>query len=479
MEDEHPHELSTITEVDTPVTSRLNTTEMANAVDQSTIANRTQEGMNDSQCKALLQMLYNRFPDFHEYIRSISNIAQASETTATSEKLGHLMSADGHLSALNYQSFHPSHNPENLSLPTSFTYGRFPSHSEYARDATGLLDSQSIEQLQVSEKEEDPNTNSSSLPDIVSELRSRNLKHSFEIESDDEHSLNKDPKTVTDVQAASTVEKLGSGSLSDTLEKQLQEMGINWASSMIKKSKQVEKLSASTSTTSSASENSSHLMQRSAKKAHSPQKPPRASKSPRKSTRTNDSSVDINFSTTQATVISQACEGNPVNLKDFLARELMKHSSTSSSSDSSLASIFLKSFLGHSSSHHSAAVPPTPLTRTSDKHRTSTPVNVESGNGTRSVSLKKPSPLLEYQSLGISPDDTQNANDLTNKLFSGESHLSSVHINSSDSDGIDTHQAKARSEQQKHADFEQHIAPAALRLNLAGPSSSSTTTTSN
>lgn len=465
--------------MDTPVTSRLNATDMMNGADQTTILNKSQNGMNESQCKALLQMLYNRFPEFHEYVRSTSNIAQASETTTTSDKLENILSGEGNMSAFNYQSFHPAEQPELVNI-SNFNYKRFPPHSEYAKNSTNLLDSQSIDQMQMSENDDGHNTNSSSLPDIVSELRSRNLKHSFDMEQDNHECEN---KIVNNVQnnTASTIEKQGSGSISDTLEKELQAMGINWASSMIRKSKQAEQLSVSTSNGSSASETSSHATQRSTKKAQSPQKPPCTSKSLRKSSRPSESFLDIdltsNSNSAQATGTSEKCDGKPVNLKDFLARELMKHSSASSSSDSSLASIFLKSFLGNSSSHQSALNPTTPIVRANDKHRTSTPVNVELNSGTRSISLKKPSPELDYHSFGFSPDDTQfNGNDLTNKLFSGESHLSSVHVHSSESDEIDLHIRKPKSEQEKHKEFEQNILPAAMRLNLAGPSSSSTTT---
>lgn len=478
MEDERIHELSTITEVDTPITSRLNTTDIINGADQTTILNKSQNGMNESQCKALLQMLYNRFPEFHDYVRSTSNIAQASETTTTSEKLENILSAEGNnMSEFNYKSYHQSDQPELPNASSNLTYKQFPTHSEYAKDSVNLLDSQSIDQIQVSENDEGKNTNSSSLPDIVSELRNRNLKYSFEFETENQNSANKPTQDDT----ASTVEKIGSGSLSDTLENELRAMGINWAGSMIRKTKQAEKLSASTSNASSASEKSSHATQRSSNKQQSPQKPPRTSKSPRKSDRPTDSFIDANISlncgnSSQATATS-AGDGKPVNLKDFLARELMKHSSASSSSDSSLASIFLKSFLGNTSSHNSALNPTTPMTRGNDKHRTSTPVNVDTSS---SLSLKKPSPQLEHQSFGVSPDDTQyNGIDLTNKLFSGESHLSSVHVHSSESDEIDLQRARSSNERQKHKEFEDIITPAAMRLNLAGPSSSSTSTTSN
>lgn len=93
---------------------------------------------------------------------------------------------------------------------------------------------------------------------------------------------------------------------------------------------------------------------------------------------TNDSFVDKNITAAntgliEATTVTtqptdSAAIAKSINLKEFLARELLKHSSMSSS-DSSLTSMFLKSYLGQST-----ILSETP-NRGIDKHRTSTPVD--------------------------------------------------------------------------------------------------------
>lgn len=80
-------------------------------------------------------------------------------------------------------------------------------------------------------------------------------------------------------------------------------------------------------------------------------------------------------------------------------------------------------------------------------------------------------------------DARAQSGDLTGKLFSGESHLSSVRNLSSDNDMSDVGSRGSRSlsreretsieEEQKHRQFEALIVPATLQLNMAGRKSNS------
>lgn len=497
--EEQAHELSTITEVDTPATSRLNATADLNAADHTTIDATLELQMQNRA--AFKQMLYNHFPDFQEYARSTSNAAHGMDSmsvnmtpTASSnlgEKLEKLLEiSDQHAKEMKYKIFEAACEASSTSggNQTSLSYKQFPTHTEYAKDTPGLLDSQSINQCQSSsdhnDTQKEQTTDDSSLPDIVNELRKRNiLRDGFGMDSYDGHK--------SGAENASASGNVGD-SLSDTLERELHGLGISWASSMLKKSKRVSTVSSS-STTSSASANDSHTARRphpKTKKNPSPQKPQLTSDNVAAAGASEDAKDDKALSTVSQ--LDGDTSTKPINLKEFLARELMKHSSSSSTSsiscnDSSIASIFLKSCLGNSSSNHSSTQLQMP--RAIDKQRTSTPVAGESSSGHRSMnSYKKSSspqpPQLDYRTFppAIEESDANASNDLTGKLFSGESHLSSVRINHSDGSTSDTAVPSntntiLQTEQRKHDEFDALITPANVKLNSAGLGSSSTTST--
>lgn len=420
--------MSTITEVDTPATSRLNATADLNAAENSAIDAALELSLQNRA--NLKQLLYNHFPDFQEYAQSTPNLAQTSDslnTTATTnvilaEKLEKLLKiSDQHVKDLKYKKFDGTCEAIATSMdnnPNSLSYQQFPSHTEYAKDTPGLLDSQSINQCQSvsdrSDTRKDQTSEESSLLDIVNELKKRNiLKNSFEVKKNDTTNASADGNTGE--------------SLSDTLERELQGLGIGWASSMLKKSKHASAVSSS-STTSSASANDSQSARRSnvkSKRHVSPQKTQIAAKDEK--------------AMSTVSQLDGSTGAKPINLKEFLARELMKHSSTSSSSssvscnDSSLASLLLKSYLGHSSSNHSSALQPVPHSTTVDKQRTSTPVASTSGHRTVNSYKKSSSPQPPPLDYRATEEAGANASsDLTGKLFSGESHLSSVRMNNSD-----------------------------------------------
>lgn len=505
MDEEHVHELSTITEVDTPATSRLNATADLNAAELTTIDAAAVHELQQNRA-AFKQLLYNQFPDFQEYAANAITDVTPSGSTILEDKLEKLLEISGqHTNEMKYKLFAATVNAEapstslRDSIQTNFDYQQFPTHTEYAKDTPCLLDSQSINQFQLSSDgsngsghshaPKDQTTDESSLPDIVNELKKRNiLRESFEMESNEDQ-LNRQ-------NASTAVNKTTFDSLSDTLEQELHGMGIGWASSMLKKTKQVSTVSSS-STTSSASANDSHMARRSHQKSKNQiaSPPQKAASNPIDVDASENANDDK--STTLVTQTDADTTSKPINLKEFLARELMKHSSSSSSSslslscsNSSLASIFLKSYLGNSSSIHSNT-PDMPRQNNNEKQRTSTPVAGELSSGHRSlISFYKKSsspqpPQLDHRSLP--PHDESDANastDLTGKLFSGESHLSSVRINNSDVSTSDTaapsktNTILQAAEHRTHDEFDALIGSTNVKLNAAGAGSSSTSSTS-
>lgn len=543
MEEELAHELSTITEVDTPATSRLN-----NTLSNEPSGNQTKNGHDLD-----LLLPYNRFPVFQEYRKahnmdsisgqsSINNLTTIDSLTLIENLQKMLDINTSQNNDLDYKTFRALSKSLNATAGDGsridLSYAKFPPHSDYAKSISGLLDSKTFEAVQSSAAtdsfatQKDPSeetTSNSSLPDIVSELKNRNLlRRPFEMDSDQEGTdenilkvgqlLSKNTHQTNPHSAKKQLEKQESKksshlkSSNESLIHELEQMGIQWASTLIKKTKEAN--TGSTSSTSSASLEKSTEMRQSLKKLLSPHKPPRTN-----TTRTDqsklDGSIDTSLKSTYAeqhalstnTQTDMETHAKPINLKQFLARELLKHSSSSSSSstsstksnlsnDSSLASIFLKSYLASSATGNST--PSTPLTaQPHDKQRTSTPVNAQNSTAgnvqTTSLlylsSTKRPSKenLLSDQARN---SEEENAKDM--KLFSGESHLSSVRNDGGSSTGHSsadeststkantksktTSNDKIDDEYRKHQMFESLIVPTNLQLNLAGPGSSSTTT---
>lgn len=446
MEEEMPHELSTITEVDTPATSRLNATDITCNNDPAT-KYTTLKTVPDNE---LLKFLYNQFPNFRDYIKSNDNpthfstgsLNESTEVTAAAsvilgEKLEKLLDIDLQAECLKYKQFTSNTaTTSNEWNDPEMAYAKFPSHSQYAKTTSGLLDSRSIDQIDLSDD--------SSLPDIPTELKARNIiEHSFEGVTDNEGSF-KDLLIIPSnkrklEQTAKDVEKQ-SNSLSETLERDLNSIGLNWASTILRKSKEI------TTSTSSDSSTYAERSKRSSQKSNSPRKI-KSTKRPTTGLQMNqarDSFFEENSMLNEkeaeaSNVTSQRTDDvqmKSMNLKEFLARELLKHSSMSSAStDSSLASLFLKSFL--EPSNNSSKLSETPPNRGTDKHRTSTPLqnSSESKGDSKVDSSVKSSTAIR----NLSKDDAGTVsavNDLS-KFFSGESHLSSVRLSSADSTSSD------------------------------------------
>ncbi|XP_055294791.1 uncharacterized protein LOC129564663 [Sitodiplosis mosellana] len=435
LEDELPHELSTITEVDTPVTSRLNATDMTNVIETTTKNGSIKLAPDDEA----LKLLYKAFPNFKEYIKANPDISQLSlasvnesiatgtSSVLTDTKLVKLLEGV-QTDDFNYRTFQGDRpDLDSIQLNESelaLSYKKFPTHSEYAKSVPGLLDSQSIEQVDLSDATE---TSNSSLPDIVNELKSRKiLEHSFEEAKDKGGNLD-DLLVIHSNRKTSSLTTLPNDEVfSDALENELNDMGLAWVSAELKKSKAV---GASTSQSSDSSNHGDKSRQPS-----SPVKPKAAKRTFQKmnqSKATNDSFVDKNLVATHTgTVERNATTSQPtdpeslaksIKLKDFLARELLKHSSISSSSDSSMVSIFLKSFLGPTS----GCMPETPQNRGVDKQRTSTPVD-HSSDGKDSGSRKV------YRTSSTIQDSNKNQTE-SPTFFSNDSQISSVRMSTTDS----------------------------------------------
>lgn len=440
MDDDLPHELSTITEVDTPATSRLNATDMTN-VNETTLKNGSIKLASDDE---VMKLIYKAFPNFREYLKANPNIshvsmASANETneagtsTLTETKLGKLLEGV-QIDDLKYRTFQ-GERPDIDSIllnesEIALSYKKFPTHSEYAKSVPGLLDSQSIEQVDVSDANENSN---SSLPDIVNELKNRKiLEHSFEEAIDggggleDLLKIHGNQKTNSSL----TTQPHDDG-LSDELENDLNSMGLGWVSTELKKSKAVAE---STSQSSESSNHDEKARQSSFNKQLSPIKAKgikRTFQKMNQSKVTNDSFVDKNLVATHThTGTVEGTASHPtdsealaksINLKDFLARELLKHSSMSSSTDSSVGSLFLKSFLGQSS----VFMPETPQNRGADKQRTSTPVD-HSSDGKDSSSRRV------YRTSTTLKDSSKNQTE-SPTFFSNDSQISSVRMSTTDS----------------------------------------------
>lgn len=510
------HELSTITEVDTPQTSR-NITDVNVGEHTSTSIMKGHLSQSADQD----QLTYNKFPNFQEYCRinqnansSAANNISISLTPSTSlilgENVDRLLQVSSEIKALNYKSYQSNASTEksalNNSTQTALSYEQFPPHSEYAKSVSGLLDSQSIDRIQLSDastgSDNKNHSRNSSLPDIVSELKKRNLlTHSFEIDSEEEDADTDnilrikgidEPALGGEQNGIKRISSESTNSWSDTLEQELKNLGILWASSMMKKSKKQNAITTSSSSLAESNDNSVKTTHRSPSKPKSPSKDAKKSlrRTPQSSSQKKDSFVDAALTlsagnTSQPAAVNQTDSdiiSRPVNLKEFLARELLKHSSmSSSSSDSSLASIYLKSFLGYSSSSPQNGLLSTPM----PQHRTSTPVNNSSADvrsqnsGGRESEHSKQLQFDDHKRKGDG-ERSLKSGDLTEKLFSGESHLSSVRINSSSStdEVTEFNTIKHRSEQQKHKQFEDLMAPTNLKLAVAASMSNSTSSSS-
>lgn len=298
---------------------------------------------------------------------------------------------------------------------------KFPVHKKYAENVSHLIDSKNMIDT-ISDSSE----SYTSIPDVMNELKKRNImQHSFEsysqksdeliVDIDEklsdknlvkhhETSAVKNDDTITTTIVADDKNDNHSY-LSDSLQTDLKSIGLKWASTMLRKTKETQAiLSSSTSSDDRIKKYSRRLIE---------------NKNIIKSG--TDITTNINESSKQSINTSNNNDnddgsGKPLNLRDFLERELLKHSSnTSSSSLSSLASPFLKTLCGNGSIS-SISTNSIPIWNNQGPHstqKTSTPI--------------QSSPLNQTGVENVNDSGTIEIHrNIESNLFSGESRLSSV-----------------------------------------------------
>lgn len=383
------HDLSTIIEVDTPIaTSRLNSSL------NDAVKNISAEQQTDAKLQQLLfeistntrnKLKISNFP-YDPTIGNDSILSNSNTKPPMQIQLfpSHASFVDGASGMIDTISILGENDPELSTEPVIIR--PFITHQQFAKETSGLCTSQSV----AAALDDDPTINS--FPDVEAELRKRNLLlHSTESVYQD---LQDEDKKPSHEKTKPTKMPTYSTSSSDNLEQEMQKLGITWASSMIKKGKIATALSTSSSSSSSLSANQESMGKI---KSFNPK---------------------VNAtSNANATNLSDKSPGKPLNLKEFLARELLKRSNSLSSSsvhdDSTLASQFLRSLLGSSSDNSSKMS--AGLVYTSERHRTSTPVKD-----------LRPSTPGRPPMIPIDETETSRSKSATYHMFSGESGLSSV-----------------------------------------------------
>ncbi|XP_046805697.1 myosin-11 [Lucilia cuprina] len=395
-EEELAHELSTILEVDTPATSRINTAAGQSTTDDRENASDTASQqpvkfptfeqyikqldlditqLNPEQ-SVLLQQEFTTFLECLQPNRSPANTPQYTEFPSISAYIQHLTETDHNLGETMEESL--------AQLRISGINPRiFPAVREYMKSNVNksspeqeqLLDTESLEN--ITEEPTRTNTDDTASLDIEAELKRRKiLKNSFRYSETKKQQIfsstaHKDAAFFQEIVATeSGVDKLStSGNTSDLLDADLKRTVQQWPGEVRRKSKEIKILSSTTTSTNASAVANSAL----------------------RAASLDDSSKDT---------------GKALNLRDFLTRELLKHANiTGSSSDETLSSHFIHSLIGSLTPRTPGAASKSGA-MTLDRQKTSTPVPMQSSQTHSSTSSR---------SNGSS------------QLFSGESHLSSVH----------------------------------------------------
>ncbi|XP_055640632.1 uncharacterized protein LOC129778024 [Toxorhynchites rutilus septentrionalis] len=380
------HELSTIPEVETPGASKVNI-----SIPASERLDSSEQLLVDARDKLLdyaRSIGYEGFPVYDEYVRreNLESTRYDPEKTSQS-KLNELLEVTGKSDLLRYQKF-PVPAPEmNITGETlkGSTLGGENSLPGAASNSSS----------------------SASLPDVVAELKRRNIiDKSFESLDDSNRStpnsleitavppVRKSPMKKKHTKKANDMTtNRTSSEVTESLERDLNTLGLRWASSMLKKNQELQLLQDHSSSSSLSLADDIR----------------RAAAAGRKQKSNTTGDLDE----------SQPHAGKPLNLKEFIARELMIRTQSdlnSLTNSSSPCSVLLKSLLDIS---HINTSTPELLTQTTDKNiqRTSTPVATKSSS---SASRENGGGAARDASITLS-----------NGLFSGESRLSSVRMSSS------------------------------------------------
>lgn len=463
-----PHELSTITEVDTPAITARTTNATATAV----AAISTEKQISN------LRQLLNISATTEEKLRIRSFTAappheetRITTTTMTSCDLERSSTVHSRhsvsIAAPQIQPF-PSHSryaaddangllgndtlqatndaaeqsKREKTTPQAANDGAagpqiqpFPSHKEYALGASGLCTSASIAAAAESATngkageegaEDDDDDDNDSFPDVQAELMRRNLLSrpfpTYSSTSSDEDVAAPATQTATQRRKSATVaatanlqaHSVSSTSTGGDLEVEMQKVGLNWASSMMKKTRETQHVDVgSSSSSSSMAANGEHeAALGNAPVSAAAAAPGNCSKS--------------------TSIPSEA--GQPLNLKEFLARELLKRTTSLSNSssgahdDSTLASQFLRSLLGSTNSNSDGTLSSAGRNANAASaaggggHRTSTPRKIASDARGTTPLLRQPPKRNTNQTRTSSPTSRREGA----HLFSGESGMSSV-----------------------------------------------------
>ncbi|XP_067637076.1 mucin-4 isoform X2 [Eurosta solidaginis] len=514
-EDDVVHELSTILEVDTPGTSRVNATTTGSAVN----------GAGEAARQKLLQP--QPFPTFEEYARAMNlDVTQLNADTSLRihQEFDALIAnlraiqggADYHefpsLTAYLHNLSTQQENAENCGAPetiddllaclriANLSIKTFPSRQEYLRqlaaNSTGgeFLDTGSLENITDARTSTNTETESESI-NIEEELRRRQiLQKSFRVAKGKEDIFSSTAREGVEharghlrtFNTESGIEKLSSTSenASSEFERQLFSLGIKWPASMRARTKEADAVGRSNTSSSpervlnadGCAEPTKQRERDSPRKAardaqqKNPQQTPKASakctetitsttkevqfeehtrvrspspiparsvdqkqssgssrrevsadatankRHPRRSTERDLTAHDASGQSKSprgSPHRSSDCEfvsdfGRPLNLRDFLTKELLKHATSSSSTtptDESLRSGFLRSIIDTMTPRTNNGGGSNQL----DRQKTSTPV-------THSVSHSSSGNHSGSGSAGNTPS----------QLFSGESCISSV-----------------------------------------------------
>lgn len=373
------HELSTIAEVETPATSRINASindDKSGTVDMKTTVK------NLLNITELENLEYKQFPSPKEFNDEIDSSSAASlpDVMAELKKRNIITESYGYFGDENYQ----------------------PSTSESNVNSLMKL----IEKTSSESKENDDTPSFSEAMLLLSPRKKQAIcRRDFITPPHEEHLFeNTSPtklkklatvrKTATKSNKNETLSGIGflhssnsSDGTSNNLEDDLNKIGMNWASTMLKKTHESKTLSSSSCS------------------------PPNLEKSRRRISK-KKTLDDAKLEETSFVADQTTTEGVPLNLKEFLAKELMKRNNTTdpnfSSTDSSITSQFLRSLLNQTPGQM------TPSHGSRDKivaQRTSTPVGLSSSStGSKILSLNG-----------------------TSGLFSNESRMSSVRFSPSSS----------------------------------------------
>ncbi|XP_055605477.1 titin homolog [Uranotaenia lowii] len=387
------HELSTILEVETPAASKINVSipnesgTVAAAIADSEPIDPAEQLLIEARDKLLEHaraLGYEGFPNYEEYIQreNLEDTRYDLERTNLS-RLNELLNMTGSSDILKYRKYSAPAPEMNITEDTS----KEGESVDNKRKPQACSNSSS----------------SASLPDVIAELKLRNLvDKSFNIYVDDSNRSTPDSGSLEIIQPVPIVERPSSrkgndhSDATESLERDLQKLGLRWASSMLKKNQEVLRDQSSSSSLSATVERRSNT----------------------RNTKLND----------------QNESGAPLNLKQFIARELMIRTQTdlnSLSDSSSPGSFLLRSLLDISNINTSTPELLTHTTTDKNVQRTSTPVATKSSISTPRDQRGGPS-----NGVGGGRDTGANATlDGTGGLFSGESRISSVHLSSGSSGG--------------------------------------------